>query len=217
MSVANSHSRPSGRFGATGVEGRGVREIAEGEIWRAGRGAARHGLALRHNHGRVCLSGDFQPKIAFLGMTSSPAFVRQPDGNGCLERSSARCTSSSLAAAFRHDRRAPSGAARLQGDVQPRVADRPTRVPFIRAGPPGVGTHARGVIAVNALPNSRAAVHAEPIASRRGAFNCGRSKAWAGLIPVPGSRKYAWFERVAIAPPLGGRRRAWPHRWRIVS
>jgi transposase InsO family protein len=48
--------------------------------------AAAHGLALRHDHGSVYLSGDFQTEIAFLGMTSSPAFVRQPEGNGCIER-----------------------------------------------------------------------------------------------------------------------------------
>ena len=44
------------------------------------------GLALRHDHGSVYLSGDFQAEIAFLGITSSPAFVRQPEGNGCIER-----------------------------------------------------------------------------------------------------------------------------------
>jgi transposase InsO family protein len=44
------------------------------------------GLALRHDHGSVYLSADFQTEIAFLGMTSSPAFVRQPEGNGCIER-----------------------------------------------------------------------------------------------------------------------------------
>ena len=48
--------------------------------------AIAHGLALRHDHGSVYLSGDFQAEITFLGMTSSPAFVRQPEGNGCIER-----------------------------------------------------------------------------------------------------------------------------------
>jgi transposase InsO family protein len=48
--------------------------------------AAAQGLALRHDHGSVYLSRDFQAEIAFLGMTSSPAFVRQPEGNGCIER-----------------------------------------------------------------------------------------------------------------------------------
>ena len=48
--------------------------------------AIAHGLALRHDHGSVYLSADFQAEITFLGMTSSRAFVRQPEGNGCIER-----------------------------------------------------------------------------------------------------------------------------------
>jgi transposase InsO family protein len=44
------------------------------------------GLALRHDHGSVYLSADFQAEITFFGMTSSPAFIRQPEGNGCFER-----------------------------------------------------------------------------------------------------------------------------------
>ena len=32
------------------------------------------------------MSDDFQGEIAFLGMESSPAFVREPEGNGCIER-----------------------------------------------------------------------------------------------------------------------------------
>ena len=44
------------------------------------------GLQLRHDHGSVYMSDDFQAEIRFLGMESSPAFVRQPEGNGCIER-----------------------------------------------------------------------------------------------------------------------------------
>jgi transposase InsO family protein len=44
------------------------------------------GLKLRHDHGSVYLSADFQAEVTFLGMTSSPAFVQQPEGNGCIER-----------------------------------------------------------------------------------------------------------------------------------
>ena len=44
------------------------------------------GLALRHDHGSQYLSHDFQREIAFLGIESSPAFVRAPEGNGCAER-----------------------------------------------------------------------------------------------------------------------------------
>ena len=44
------------------------------------------GLRLRHDHGSVSLSDDFQSEIRFLGIQPSPAFVRQPEGNGCIER-----------------------------------------------------------------------------------------------------------------------------------
>ncbi len=43
------------------------------------------GLAIRHDHGTQYMSGDFQQEIAFLGMESSPCFVRAPQGNGCAE------------------------------------------------------------------------------------------------------------------------------------
>ncbi len=32
------------------------------------------------------MSDDFQNEIRFLGIVSSPAFVREPEGNGCIER-----------------------------------------------------------------------------------------------------------------------------------
>ena len=48
--------------------------------------AAADGLKLRHDHGSVYMSDDFQSEIKFLGIESSPAFVRQPEGNGCIER-----------------------------------------------------------------------------------------------------------------------------------
>ncbi len=44
------------------------------------------GLKLRHDHGSQYVSHDFQNEIAFLGIESSPAFVREPEGNGCAER-----------------------------------------------------------------------------------------------------------------------------------
>ena len=43
-------------------------------------------LMLRHDHGSQYLADDFQAEIRFLGITSSPAFVREPEGNGCAER-----------------------------------------------------------------------------------------------------------------------------------
>ena len=44
------------------------------------------GLQLRHDHGSQYVSHDFQAEIRFLGIESSPAFVREPEGNGCAER-----------------------------------------------------------------------------------------------------------------------------------
>jgi transposase InsO family protein len=44
------------------------------------------GLSIRHDHGSAYMSDDFQQELAFLGMTSSPSFVREPEGNGIAER-----------------------------------------------------------------------------------------------------------------------------------
>jgi len=44
------------------------------------------GLSVRHDHGSQYMSDAFQKEIAFLGIESSPAFVRAPEGNGCAER-----------------------------------------------------------------------------------------------------------------------------------
>jgi putative transposase len=44
------------------------------------------GLKLRHDHGSQYVAHDFQAEVAFLGIESSPAFVREPEGNGCAER-----------------------------------------------------------------------------------------------------------------------------------
>jgi transposase InsO family protein len=44
------------------------------------------GLELRHDHGSQFVADDFQAELAFLGIASSPAFVREPEGNGCVER-----------------------------------------------------------------------------------------------------------------------------------
>jgi putative transposase len=44
------------------------------------------GLAVRHDHGSQYMSDTFRKELAFLGIESSPAFVRAPEGNGCAER-----------------------------------------------------------------------------------------------------------------------------------
>jgi transposase InsO family protein len=44
------------------------------------------GLTVRHDHGSQYVSDHFQAELAFLRIASSPAFVRSPEGNGCIER-----------------------------------------------------------------------------------------------------------------------------------
>lgn len=44
------------------------------------------GLRVRHDHGSQYMSDAFQSELRFLGIESSPAFVRAPEGNGCAER-----------------------------------------------------------------------------------------------------------------------------------
>ena len=50
-----------------------------------GKNVAR-GLAVRHDHGSQYMADAFQKELRFLGIDSSPAFVRAPEGNGCAER-----------------------------------------------------------------------------------------------------------------------------------
>jgi hypothetical protein len=49
-------------------------------------GAIAVGLSLRHDNGTQYVSDAFQREIAWLGIQSSPSFVRAPEGNGCAER-----------------------------------------------------------------------------------------------------------------------------------
>jgi transposase InsO family protein len=44
------------------------------------------GLAIRRDHGSAYMSDDFQEELSFLGIASSPSFVREPEGNGIAER-----------------------------------------------------------------------------------------------------------------------------------
>jgi len=44
------------------------------------------GLKLRHDNGSQFISRAYQAELKFLGMESSPSFVRAPEGNGCIER-----------------------------------------------------------------------------------------------------------------------------------
>lgn len=73
--------KKASRFEALEPIRQGVRQYFGG--FSAGAAA---GLRLRHDHGSVYMSDDFQTEIRFVGIEPSPAFVRQPEGNGCVER-----------------------------------------------------------------------------------------------------------------------------------
>jgi putative transposase len=79
--VGTHASRRADRFEALEPVRQAVRE----RLGAFGKGTAA-GLALRHDHGSQYVSHDFQAEIRFLGIESSPAFVREPEGNGCAER-----------------------------------------------------------------------------------------------------------------------------------
>src|SRR3954454_912837 len=74
-------SRRADRFQALEPVRRAVRER-----FGAFAGGVAAGLRLRHDHGGQYVGHPFQGEIRFLGVASSPAFVREPEGNGCAER-----------------------------------------------------------------------------------------------------------------------------------
>lgn len=82
MECVGIHAAKRGtRFEALEPIRQGVRDLIGG----FGEGVAR-GLRLRHDHGSQFVSDLFQQEIVFLGIESSPAFVHEPQGNGCAER-----------------------------------------------------------------------------------------------------------------------------------
>jgi hypothetical protein len=62
-----------------------LRQVVREHFGAFGPGVA-SGLAIRHDQGSADFSGEFQRELAFLGMTSAPSSVREPEGNGCAER-----------------------------------------------------------------------------------------------------------------------------------
>jgi transposase InsO family protein len=62
-----------------------IRQAIRSRFGAIGPDVAR-GLSVRHDHGSQYTSDAFQDELFFLGIESSPAFVRAPEGNGCAER-----------------------------------------------------------------------------------------------------------------------------------
>jgi transposase InsO family protein len=79
--IALHAARPGTRFEAVEPLRQGVRALFgdyEADIAT--------GLRARHDHGSQYMSDYFQDELKFLGIESSPAFVREPEGNGVAER-----------------------------------------------------------------------------------------------------------------------------------
>lgn len=76
-------ARPGTRFEALEALREGVRDVFGSVAQDVAAGA---GLELRHDHGSQFMSDYYQRELTFLGITSSPSFVRAPEGNGCAER-----------------------------------------------------------------------------------------------------------------------------------
>ncbi len=74
-------ARRGTRFEALELLRQGVRR----HFGAIGKDVAR-GLTVRHDHGSQYMSDTFQTEMCFLGIKSSPAFIRAPEGNGCAER-----------------------------------------------------------------------------------------------------------------------------------
>ena len=74
-------ARPGTRFEALEPIHQGIREHF-GEL-EAGVAC---GLVLRHDHGAQYMSHAFQQELRFLGIESSPSFIKAPEGNGVAER-----------------------------------------------------------------------------------------------------------------------------------
>ena len=70
----------------TAVRGAGAAAPGHARLLRRLAQGIAVGLKLRHDHGSQFVAHDYQRELAFLGIESSPAFVREPEGNGCAER-----------------------------------------------------------------------------------------------------------------------------------
>ena len=113
--LRGARADPPGRCG--GISARFAKDIARG-------------LAVRHDHGSQYMSDAFQKELAFLGIESSPAFVRAPGGQRLRRALHPNPEGEPpLGADLRHGRGPAAGAARLPRDLQHHLADRAARLP----------------------------------------------------------------------------------------
>jgi putative transposase len=90
--LMSGNSRAAGllavyRFSATIVGRSGGRSATAAAACFGGLAAGiAGGLKLRHDYDSQFVADDYQRELAFLGIESSPAFVRDPRATGCVER-----------------------------------------------------------------------------------------------------------------------------------
>ena len=107
------------------------------------------------------MSRVFGDEVAFLGATSSPAFVRAPEGNGCAERFIRTLKENwPWVQPLQHARGAAPGAPRVQGHLQHHMADRTPRAsnPRRRATRPAF-TRGSGRLGPTRVSHDPGAVH----------------------------------------------------------
>ena len=172
---------------------RGARAAPPGRarlLRRVRREASRSGLKLRHDHGSQFVADDFQRELAFLGIASSPAFVREPEGNGCVERF-IRTLKENLLWVRRFDtiEELRQALHAFKDDLQPRLDRRAPRLPDTRRrqssaarAAPGRGMNLqRGVSLL-----LTATLAASPSTPKAGARNGPRGEAGATKPPMLG-------------------------------
>ena len=86
------------------------------------------GLGLRHDWGSQYLSRTFQAEIKWLGIRSTPAYVREPECNGVAERLIRTLKEECISPRLRDARGGPGGDRGLQRALQPRLASPAARV-----------------------------------------------------------------------------------------
>ena len=126
------------------------------------------GLSVRHDHGSQYMSDRFQKELAFLGIESSPAFVRAPQGNGCAERFIRTLKENLLwVPDLRHHRAAPPRTDRVPGGLQHDLAHRAAWLPAARRHPSrAASSRGQGRVGSNQLSHQPQAVQPQVPACR---------------------------------------------------
>ena len=111
------------------------------------------GVQVRHDQGRQSMSAALQAELRFLGMMSSPAFVRTPEATGSRNGSSGRAREQVLGSAdIQHHRESPRGPPCLAGHIQRTVLQPcPRNQGAVRASTISKGSPCAGICQVSTI------------------------------------------------------------------